>query len=123
MAKPSERNNKPEALKRIGDYVQKGVGAQLEGEKVELENYMGQELVLKDFVFIPSTKFQQEGKKSEFAVIQFTLPGSDKLMTISCGGGAVVDSLKQMPKQYLPIAVTFKWQKSPQSGRRYITIE
>ncbi len=127
MVKPSEKQNKPEDLKRIGDYVAKG-GERLEGDRVALDDILGEDIILKDFVFIPSTKFQEERKegdaKKEFAVLQFCKQGEPKkLLTTATGGGAVVDALKQMPKQYLPILIRIKYTKSPTSGRRYLILE
>ena len=122
MPKPSEKQSKPEEIKRLTDYVTTGVRDRLEGERVEMEKVMGEDLRLLDFVFIPSTKFNEEGKKGEFLVMQYNRPGNDTLYTSSCGGVAVVEALKQMPKNYLPVTVRIVWAKS-KAGRRYLSIE
>ena len=105
MPSPKDRTSKPKELKRIGDYVTIAAGERLEGDKVDIEDILGVDIVLKDFVFIESTKFQDEKnpdgtpKKGEFAVLQFSKVGEDKVLTTACGGKVVVRALKEMPKQ------------------------
>lgn len=112
---------KEEELKRLTDYVNVGVGERLEGEKVELEEILGDDIKMTDFHLVPSSKFAEEGKKKEFAVIQFEQEG--KLCTTMTGGQVVVDRLKMMPKNYLPVIIKIVRIKSPESGRKYLSIE
>ena len=124
MAKPGDKQVKPAELKRIGDYVEVGAGERLEGERIDLQTVLGDELKLLDFVFINSTKYLQEGQdKSDFAVIQFNKPGDKGLYTASCGGTVVKAALREMPKNYLPINIRITWAKSQSTGRRYLMIE
>lgn len=126
MTKPSDKVVKPAELKRLTDYVEVGVGERLEGERIDLQSsgVLGEDITLLDFVFIPSTKYVPEDQdKGEFLVMQYKRPGEDKVYTSTCGGGAVKDALKQMPKNYLPVIIRIKWQKSESSGRRYLMIE
>lgn len=124
MPKPREKDSKPEELKRLTDYVTIGAGERLEGERIDLQGVLGEELQLIDFVFIPSTKYAEEGKdKGEFVVIQYKRPGDDSLYTSSCGGVVVKQALKEMPKNYLPALIRITYQKSPTTGRRYLAVE
>lgn len=124
MPKPGQRETKPSELKRIGDYVEIGVGERLEGERIDIEEILGEDVALYDFVFISSTKYQtEEGKKGKFAVIQFKRAGNDDLLTTACGGKVVVTALEEMPKQYLPITIRITLQKSKSGGGRYYNIE
>lgn len=116
MAKKPE--SKGEELKRLTDYVDVGVGERLEGEKVDLEDILGDDIKMTDFHLVPSSKY--EGK-SEFAVIQFEHEG--KLCTTMTGGKVVVDRLKMMPKNYLPVMIKIVRVKSAESGHKYLSIE
>jgi len=124
VAKPSEKVAKPDELKRIGDYVKTG-GERLDGEKVDIDSILGDDIILKDFVFVESTKFATEEKKtSEFAIIQFARPeAKDKVLTTSCGGAVVVRALKEMPKNYLPVVIRITRVKSTKGTGRYYNIE
>lgn len=110
MTKPGAQT---EAMKRLTDYVNVG-GSQLEGERVNLEDVLGEDIKLTDFIFMPSTKYE---KKGEFAIIQFEYEG--KLCTTSTGGEVVVNALKQMPKNYLPVIIKIVKVK----GKRYYSLE
>jgi hypothetical protein len=120
MAKPDKVAREAVEIKRLTDYVAVGKGVNLEGERMELEEILGKDIKLTDFVFLTSTKYEKESGKSEFAVIQFELEGT--LYTTSTGGRVVVDALKQMPKNYLPVTIKIIKAKSKE-GRRYYSIE
>lgn len=117
--KPKE--SKGEELKRLTDYVNVGAGERLEGEKVELEDILGEDIKMTDFNVVPSTKFAKEGEKKDFVVIQFMREG--KLFVVMTGGGVVVDRIKEMPKNYLPVMIKIVRKTSPESKRKYLSIE
>lgn len=124
MVKPGVKVTKPQELKRIGDYVNVAGAERLEGDRTDIEDILGEDIVLKDFVFIESTKFKEEGKATgEFAVLQFSKVGEEKVLTTACGGKVVVRALKEMPKQYLPVVIRITRQKSTTGTGRYYAIE
>jgi len=86
--------------KRLTDFVTVGVGVQLEGRRLDggVEDILGEEIELLDFVILPSKQYG-----GEFAVMQFHW--KDELCTTACGGTVVIDALKQMAKQYLPVLI------------------
>lgn len=117
MPPPKERAQAPDDIKRLTDYVQMGGGTPLEGRRLDsVEEILGKEVILQDFAVVPSRQYG-----GEFIVMQFTL--KDELCTVACGGGVVVDSLKQMPKNYLPVKIKVIRIKSQSTGRMYLSIE
>lgn len=113
MPTPDEKAK--QARKRLTDYVQAGV--QLEGDRINLEDILGEDIELTDFVFLPGVKFE-----GEFAVIQFRRHDSTQVFTTSTGGKVVMEALKQMPKNYLPVDIKIIRTKG-KSGTKYLTIE
>lgn len=116
-----KKESKEQELKRLTDYVNVGAGERLEGEKIDLDDVLGEDIKLVDFNVVPSTKFAEEGKKKDFVVLQIERGG--KLQVVMTGGGVVVDRIKEMPKNYLPVMIKIVRVKSPESGRKYLSIE
>ncbi|MFA5377489.1 MAG: hypothetical protein WC455_17190 [Dehalococcoidia bacterium] len=126
MAKPGDRTTKPVELKRVSDYVDTKGAASLDGDKVDIDDILGKDIVLQDFVFIESDKYKDEkkpGEKSEFAVIQFNNMGETKKLTTACGGKVVVRCLKELPKQYLPMIIRITRKKSEKGTGKYYAVE
>ena len=116
MPKPGSKEVEPSKLKRITDYVSVGSSVQLEGRRLDsIEDILGQEVELVDFVIIPSKQYD-----NDFAVMQFNM--ESELVCVACGGVVIVDTLKQMPKNYLPVAVKIIRIKG-KSGRKYLSFE
>ena len=117
--KPGEKaEGAKNARKRLTDYVAAGQGAQLDGDRIEIEKILGDDIELLDFVFL---KGDEKYGGKDFAVIQFHHEG--KLLTTSTGAAVIVEALKEMPKQYLPVDVTIIREKGKSSGRGYLTIK
>ena len=108
--------------KRLASY---GTGGRmLEGERIDFDDVMGEEVQMTDFVLVPSRQFE-----GHFAVIQLKRPelDDDVLYTMTTGAGAVIDLLKQAEaagaRDELPLNVKFVWRTSQTSGRKYIAVE
>lgn len=125
MVKPGAKENKPAELKRITDYVNVGAGERLEGDKVDIDDILGQDIVLTDFNFVQSSKYADEksGKSGEFAILQFNRIGDKKKLTTACGGKVVMRALKEMPKSYLPVTIKITRRKSDTGTGKYYAIE
>lgn len=118
MAKPGKAVEGQ--IKRLTDYVHPTLGAQLEGKRLDrggMDEVLGQDVKLLDFIMLQS----KEERGGEYALIQFEYKG--EICVGSIGAKQVVQALKQMPKNYLPVLVKIVEHKSPTTGRFYKTIE
>ena len=118
MVKTGKVAEEAKARKRLTDYVAAGTGPQLEGERVDVETILGDDIELLDFVFL---KGDEKYGGNDFAVIQFN-SNKGVLCTTSTGAKVIVEALKEMPKQYLPVDVKII-RISSKGGRKYLTIE
>ena len=131
MVKKSAQAEAAKDVKRLTDYVQQG--QQFEGDKLLFEKVLGEDFMLKDFVALPSKMADKDAKPAapgeppknkEFLVMQIEWPvGSGKVYVSSCGAGQVVDAVKQLPKQYLPVAMRVVKDKNPKTGRMFYRVE
>jgi hypothetical protein len=128
MVKRAQQAEAAQEVKRLTDYVQQG--QQFEGEKIQFEKLLGEDFLLKDFVALPSKMADKDAappvpgappKNKEFLVMQIEYKG--KVYVTSCGAGQVVDAVKQLPKQYLPVALKVVKDKNPKSGRMFYRVE
>lgn len=131
MVKKSAQAEAAKDVKRLTDYVQQG--QQFEGEKLQFEKVLGDDFLLKDFVALPSKMADKSpapaapgapAPNKEFLVMQIEWPvGSGKIYVTSCGAGQVVDAVKQLPKQYLPVALRVVKDKNPKTQRMFYRVE
>ena len=131
MVKKAVQVEAVQGVKRLTDYVQQG--QQFEGDKILFEKLLGEDFALKDFVALPSKLADKpltgaapaapgaQPVNKEFLVMQIEWKG--KVYVTSCGAGQVVDAVKQLPKQYLPVVMRVVKDKNPKTGRMFYRVE
>jgi len=126
MVKKADQAAAAQEVKRLTDYVQQG--QQFEGEKLQFEKVLGEDFFLKDFVALPSKMADKKPAapgdppaNKEFLVMQ--IEWRKKVYVTSCGAAQVVDAVKQLPKQYLPVAMRVVKDTNPTTKRMYYRVE
>jgi hypothetical protein len=128
MVRRAQQAEAAQEVKRLTDYVHQG--QQFEGEKLNFEKLLGEDFQLKDFAALPSKLADKQPAPAvpgapavakEYLVMQVEWKG--KIYVTSCGAAQVVDAVKQMPKQYLPVLLRVVKDKNPKTGRMFYRVE
>ena len=101
-------------IKRFKDLYKK---ESLKGTKVDLDNVIGKDIVIKKVLIQKSFSYG-----TDFAVIQYQLVNdeTDALWTTTCGGRAIVGYLKDaLEKNYLPFIAKIV-MKEGKEGHYYL---
>jgi hypothetical protein len=100
-------------MKKFSELV--GSNVQFNGEKTRLEAVIDKEIIIKNFILLPS-KFLDETK--EFAVIEAEL--DSKPIVLDTGSSTIMQQLKEH-KDDMPFAATIKKVES-EKGRTYFKL-